>query len=103
MKIIEILSDKIAEEIHDAGEYARMALEYREQYPDLAKTLHDLSGEEMDHMRRLHAAAAEIIEKYRAEKGEPPAAMMAVYDYLHKKQITSAAEVKTLQDMFMGK
>lgn len=103
MKIIEILSDKIAEEIHDAGEYARMALEYREQYPDMAKTLHDLSGEEMDHMRRLHAAAAAIIARYRDEKGEPPAAMTAVYDYLHRKQIDRAAEVKILQEMFMGK
>lgn len=103
MKIIEILSDKIAEEIHDAREYARMALEYREQYPDLAKTLYDLSTEEMGHMSRLHTAAEGIIARYRDEKGEPPAAMMAVYDYLHKKQIDQAVEVKTIQDMFMGK
>ena len=103
MKIIEILSDKIVEEIHDAKEYARMALEYRDEYPDLAKTLHDLSTEEMGHMSRLHTAVANIIEQYRKEKGEPPAAMMAVYDYLHKKQIAQAAEAKNLQAMFMEK
>ena len=100
MKIIEILSDKISEEISDARAYARMALEYREEYPELAQTLHELSTEEMAHMNRLHGAVAEIIGNYRKTKGEPPAAMMAVYDYLHKKQIDRAAEVKAMQEMF---
>ena len=103
MKIIEKLSEKISEEISDAKTYASMALEYREEYPELAKTLHDISTEEMGHMSRLHTAAAGIIEKYRKEKGEPPEAMKAVYDYLHKKQIEKAAEVKNLQAMFMEK
>ena len=100
MKIIEKLSEKISEEIHDAKCYAKMALEYREQYPDLARTLFGISQEEMGHMSRLHDAVAEIIEDYRKEKGEPPADMLAVYDYLHRQQIDKAAEVKTLQAMY---
>ena len=103
MKIIETLSEKIEEEINDAKEYARMALEYRDEYPALAQTLYDLSTEEMGHMSRLHTTVANIIEQYRKDKGEPPAAMMAVYDYLHKKQIVQAAEAKNLQAMFMEK
>ena len=100
MKIIETLSDRIAEEIHEAKTYAMMALEHREDYPDLARTLYDLSAEEMGHMSRLHSAVAEIIEQYRKTNGEPPASMLAVYDYLHKKQIEQAAEVKRLQEIF---
>ena len=100
MKIIEILSEKISEEIHDAKSYAMMALEHRDDYPALARTLYDLSTEEMGHMSRLHASVAEIIEQYRKTNGEPPASMLAVYDYLHKKQIEQAAEVKRLQEMF---
>ena len=100
MKIIEILSDKIAEEISDAKTYGKMALEYRERYPDLARTLYGLSLEEIEHMSRLHACVADIIDKYRAEKGNPPESMQAVYDYLHRKQIEKAAEVKNLQSLY---
>ena len=102
MKIIEKLSEKISEEIHDAKEYASMAIEYRDQHPDLAQTLYSLSLEEMDHMSRLHAEVAKLIEEYRKTNGEPPAAMLAVYDYLHKKQIEAAAEAKNMQAMFKG-
>ena len=100
MKIIEKLSEKIAEEISDAREYAQMALENRDEYPDVARTLYDLSEEELGHMSRLHDAVAAIIKKYREEKGAPPADMLAVYNYLHKQQIAKTAEVKTLQAMF---
>ena len=82
--------------------YAELAIENRESYPDLAQTLYELSEEEMGHMSRLHTAVAGIIEQYRKEKGEPPAAMLAVYEYLHKKQIEKAAEAKAMQELFKG-
>ena len=102
MKLIETLSEKISEEICDAKSYAELAIENREAYPDLAETLYELSVDELGHMSKLHTAAVGIIEKYREEKGEPPAAMLAVYEYLHKKQIEKAAEAKAMQEMFKG-
>ena len=100
MKLIEQLSEKISEEINDAKCYAQMALENREAHPALSDLLYTLSTEEMGHMTRLHTAVADIIEQYRKEKGEPPAAMLAVYEYLHKKQIEKAAEAKAMQELF---
>lgn len=100
MKIIKILSEKIEEEICDAKTYAKMAVEYKDEYPDLSRTFYNLSLQEMDHKTMLHNEAAELIKRYREANGEPPADMMAVYDYLHKHQIEKALEVKTLQAMY---
>lgn len=100
MKIIQCLTDKIHEELADAKAYEKLALRYKEEYPDVARLFDKLSGEEMEHMVALHNAAAYMISDYRKEHGEPPADMMTLYNYLHEKEIESAAEVKRLQAMF---
>lgn len=100
MKIIEMLSERINEEINDAKFYAKMALEYQDKYPDVAQTLYEISLEEYDHMNMLHSAVAGLIEEYRKTNGEPPAAMLAVYDYMHKQQIKKANKAKAIQAMF---
>ena len=100
MKIIETLSERINEEIADAKFYVDMALSVKSEYPSLAKVLYNISEEEMEHMRMIHGAAEEIIKTYRERNGDPPPEMLAVYDYLHKKSMDCAADVKMRQAMY---
>lgn len=102
MKIIQKLSEKIEDEIHDAECYAKMALEYRDEYPELARIANNLSAQEMDHMNSLHQIVVNLIDQYRRTNGEPPADMLAVYNYLHKKHIDHAAAVNVLRSMYKG-
>ena len=97
---IQWLSDKIKDEIHDAKDYAKTAIEWKEEFPEIARDLYNISLDEMKHMGMLHDAVAKMIEKYRKEEGEPPADMMARYEYLHKIHIDKAMKAKTFQTMF---
>lgn len=97
MKIIKCLSEYIEEEIHDSEKYIKKALAVKNEYPEVAELMNMLSGEEMKHMNLLHNMVVKLIENYRKTEGEPPAAMMAVYDYLHDKYIDEAKEVKVMQ------
>lgn len=102
MKLIEQISDMIEDEIDGAEEYAKKAVELKAEHRKLADTLYELATEEMGHINRLHAEVVRLIEDYRKDKGEPPIAMMAVYDYLHKRHIDKVAEIKRYQEMYKG-
>jgi hypothetical protein len=55
-----------------------------------------LANEELNHMNLLHAQVARLIKIQKEKTGEPPAPMMAVYDYLHAKQVEKVADVKSM-------
>ena len=90
----------ISDEIEDSGKYAKCALMHKEQNRGLADVFYALSLDEMRHMQILHGEVVKLIEQYRKEHGEPPANMIAIYEWEHTKQIDNAAEVKAMQTMY---
>lgn len=102
MKIIKELVEFINEEVDGAEEYAKLAVKYKTENPTLAKTFYDISMDEMRHADLFHAEVVKLIEEHRRTKGEPPASMLAVYDYLHEKHIEEAKEVRMYQSQFKG-
>ena len=100
MKIIRCIAEKIKEEINDADAYINLAMEWKEEEPDAAELFYELSTEELGHMEKLHELVTTIIEDYQKENGEPPAGMMALYEYLHEQQIENTMRVKVKQGMY---
>lgn len=97
MKIIKMLSEMIEEELDGAEAYVNHALKTKEANPELAKTFYEISVQEMDHVSRLHGEVVKLIEAYRKEHGEPPEAMMAVYEYMHERHMKQASAIKNHQ------
>lgn len=102
MKLIKELEERIEEEICDVKHYAKMAIEMKEEHPSLANTLYTIATQEDTHQSMLHGEVVKIIQEYRKTHGEPPAAMMAVYEYIHKKHIDKLAEARRYLEIFKG-
>ena len=100
MKLIKELEELIEDEVHDVKKYAKIAVELKVDHPQLAQVLYTISTQEEGHQQMLHGEVVRIIEQYRREHGEPPASMMAVYDYVHKKHIERMADAKRYQEMY---
>ena len=100
MQIIKKISEMIEEELEGAEHYAKMALKHKHDMPELAKVLYDISTDEMRHVHLLHGEVVALIEKHKREHGEAPAAMVAVWDYLHERHIEESSEIKMLQNEY---
>ena len=98
MKLIRDLEEAIDDEISDIRKYSMWATELKESHPTLAQVLYNISLQEDNHQAAIHTEVVKLIEEHRRHHGEPPAAMMAVYDYLHKKSIEKLAEARMYQE-----
>lgn len=100
MKLIKYLTDAIEEEIEGVKGYAKKAVELKDEHPGLAQVLYNISVQEDAHQAALHKEVVKIIEDHRRTHGEPPAAMMAVYEYIHQKHIDALADARRYQDVY---
>lgn len=64
---IKTLAAKVADEICDAMDYAKMSAEIKETDPDLSHTLREISAQEMEHMNLLHKALMAKVNEMKAK------------------------------------
>lgn len=102
MTIIKKIADMIEDELEGAEHYAKCAVKWKEEHPTLAKTFYDISTDEVRHVNLLHGEVVNIIETHRKTHGEPPANMLAIWEYVHEKHIEKMNEVKMLQNQYRG-
>lgn len=100
MNVMTLLMERIDDELQDACDYAKLALEYRGVEPETANLFAKLSGEETTHATALHDCVLGHIEAYRQKGREVPEGMMAVYECLHERQIEKAERVKNYQALY---
>ena len=100
MKVIKCMCETIEDTLDMAEDHIKKAIMYKNEYPLAAKAYYNQSIILMDSLKGLHDGVVGLIEGDRKEKGEPPAPMMAIYDYMHERHINKTAAVRNLQDMY---
>ena len=101
MKVIECISNDIETTMDMAEDNAKKAIMYKNEYPIAAKSFYTKSVTLMDSIKGQHDAVVALIEAYRKDSGDPPAPMLAIYNYMHTRHIGKAAAIKNLQDMYI--
>lgn len=96
MKEIKLLSKHIREELQDAENYAKLALRYKDDDRSLSQAFEKLAGQELDHADILHAQAARLIKDKKENGTEPPASMLAVWNWEHENMIDCVSKIKIL-------
>lgn len=99
MKEIELM-EHVLEEMCDAYNYAKMAMECKDFDTETAELLYKLSGEEVNHANALHKNVVRMIDAEHRSGDKFPEDDMAVYEYLHRRAVQKAEEVGILQAMF---
>lgn len=99
MRVIKKLTELIDEELCDAEKYAKLALQYKEEYPDVAEMFNSLSGEELKHMGILHNAVTRLISQVKTNDTRTEGMKMA-HEILHERAIEKEKSVRMLQAMF---
>lgn len=100
MKKIANIVKEMREEISGAEHYAKQATKYKEDDKSLADVYIAIANQELEHVDRLHTQVARIIQAYRAEKGNPPEAMMAVWNFEHEDMMEKVSRIKALIEMY---
>lgn len=72
----------------------------KDKYPELAETLYTISLQEEKHMQMLHDETEKIISVLKQKNVSISPDMLAIYEYLHKKQIKEREHALRYQELY---
>jgi ferritin len=98
LKIIKKISSQIHEEAEGAMDYAKMAVHYKDEYPELARQYAEMAEQELGHANKLHDFVVKFIAKAR-ETVEPPKWMLDIWEDEHKEIVEEVAKAKAMISM----
>ena len=101
METFDELKRHIFDEIKDAHEYIREAMEHKKSNPQRANTYRVLAEAELEHMQQLHDEFVREIKEWKEKNGkEPSPDMQARYDTIHEIATEQANEVRAKIQLF---
>lgn len=96
MKEIKKIVAQIDDEIEGAEDYAKCYAKYKDIDKGLSDVYHQMAEAELGHVDKLHEQVVRIIKDYRAKGNEPPAEMMAIWEWEHEKEIDHVARIRAI-------
>lgn len=100
MRIIKVIVERIKHEVKEADIYINKAILYKSEYPKMSDVFCKIGEDKLKNINMLHELVVSFINEYRSKKEEPPAAMMAIWEYEHKNMIDEIAELKVKLSMY---
>lgn len=100
MKVIKELFEMIEDEACSAEEYAKFAMQYKDEDKALADTFAKLAETELQHVDLLHAQVVRIIKAWEAKGNEKPRDMEILYQWQHDREVQKVKEVKILLSLY---
>lgn len=96
MRLIEKLVDNIDEELESAHEYAeRYIYEKSRNNTSMASRYRDMAAQELEHALVIHNQAVEEIEKIK-QVYKAPAEMEKKWEQSHSEYVDAMARIKTM-------
>lgn len=100
MKILKDLIKKADDTLDEIEWYSEKALMYREDNKAVADIYNKIADMHVTIYDMLHKQMVDLIEQKKRDGHQPPAEMLAIWDYEHEKLIREFKEAKVLVEEY---
>lgn len=100
MKILSDLISKAHDTMEEVEWYAEKALHYKQDHKSTADAYNKIADMHITIYDMLHKEMVSLIDEHKRMGHNPPAEMLAIWNYEHERLIKEFAEAKTMVDEY---